>query len=357
MYTKFKELLDSKERNRKKKKYFPEYYLSRNYLPEQSTKLAFKHFNNTMLDGEIRMMTISSGWSIAFWLIRGYTEEEAKLKVIEIQRNNGKRKIAKYSVEELRLQSKRCSEYWVALGYYKEDAKLKVSEYQTTFTLDKLIEKHGEVEGFKIWEARQVKWQTTMNNKSKEEIDEINVKRNIFNLDNLIRIHGGEVGPIKYKENMLRASMLSSTSKCSTSKSSIKFFDKLEKKLNREYGISGLESKYGNKGEFSIKRDNLNQVFLYDYTIENLKIIIEYHGEMWHPKQGQYDWVSPLNETYETKYNRDQEKKQLAISKGFIFYEYFSRTKVKDTIAFLNEISEEIKGRYENYKNKTVKSV
>lgn len=49
--------------------------------------------------------------------------------------------------------------YWTKRGYTEEEAKQKISERQRTFTLEKCIEKYGEEEGRKRWEARQEKWQ------------------------------------------------------------------------------------------------------------------------------------------------------------------------------------------------------
>ena len=45
--------------------------------------------------------------------------------------------------------------YWVNKGYSEDEAKQKVSERQRTFTLEKCIEKYGEVEGVKRFEKRQ----------------------------------------------------------------------------------------------------------------------------------------------------------------------------------------------------------
>lgn len=64
--------------------------------------------------------------------------------------------------------------YWIKRGYTEEEAKQKISERQRTFTLEKCIEKYGEEEGRKRWEARQEKWQNTLKNKPKDEIERIN---------------------------------------------------------------------------------------------------------------------------------------------------------------------------------------
>ena len=52
----------------------------------------------------------------------------------------------------------KCIEFWLAKGYNEEEAKQLISESQKTFSLEKCIEKYGEVEGVKRFEKRQEKW-------------------------------------------------------------------------------------------------------------------------------------------------------------------------------------------------------
>ena len=52
----------------------------------------------------------------------------------------------------------KCIEFWLAKGYNEEEAKQLISESQKTFSLEKCIEKYGEVEGIKRFEKRQEKW-------------------------------------------------------------------------------------------------------------------------------------------------------------------------------------------------------
>lgn len=68
-------------------------------------------------------------------------------------------------------------EYYISKGYSKEESEILLSERQSTFSLSKCIERHGEDEGLRMWKERQEKWQSTLNSKSKEEIEEINRKK------------------------------------------------------------------------------------------------------------------------------------------------------------------------------------
>lgn len=63
--------------------------------------------------------------------------------------------------------------YWLKQGYSEAEAKAKLSERQTTFSLEICIEKYGEEEGRKRWQARQEKWIASFNNKSPEELERI----------------------------------------------------------------------------------------------------------------------------------------------------------------------------------------
>lgn len=68
-------------------------------------------------------------------------------------------------------------EYWLAQGYSETEAIVKLGERQSTFTKAKCIEKHGEVEGLKVWQSRQDKWTTSYYDKTEEEINDINRRK------------------------------------------------------------------------------------------------------------------------------------------------------------------------------------
>ena len=63
-----------------------------------------------------------------------------------------------------------CKEYWVIRGYTEEEAKQIIKEnskLKHTFTLDKCINKYGGEEGKRIFEERQIKWQKSLHNRLK----------------------------------------------------------------------------------------------------------------------------------------------------------------------------------------------
>jgi len=68
-------------------------------------------------------------------------------------------------------------DYYLSRGFSDNDAAEKLRDRQTTFSLEKCIERHGIEVGTKIWNDRQAKWQTTLNTKSDSEKLEINRKK------------------------------------------------------------------------------------------------------------------------------------------------------------------------------------
>jgi len=95
-----------------------------------------------------------------YWLKAGYNEEESiELAKKQKEKNNNKgSKKAKDNDEIQRVSSKRCIEYWIVRGFSEVEAREKISQEQSTFTLKKCIEKYGEEDGKKKWLDRQEKW-------------------------------------------------------------------------------------------------------------------------------------------------------------------------------------------------------
>ena len=143
-----------------------------------------------------------SAYSIKTWLNKGFTEEEAKYQIAIRRPNNvlyyinkglskaeaeqavkdrqskGGQARKNMSAEEKRALTPRCVEFYLAKGMSIEEATIALGDFQTMFSKSKCISKHGEEEGLRIFNARQGKWQATLNAKSDEEKDEINSRKN-----------------------------------------------------------------------------------------------------------------------------------------------------------------------------------
>lgn len=92
------------------------------------------------------------------------TKERAMLAVRKTKKENPHRETTKI-------------EFYLAKGLSLEEAQEALSKRQSTFSLEKCTQKHGEEKGKKKWKDRQTRWQNTLMSKSGEEISEINSRK------------------------------------------------------------------------------------------------------------------------------------------------------------------------------------
>ena len=117
--------------------------------------------------------------NIEYWIERGYSIDDAKQKINDFQC-----KASQASIKERSNHPEWNSthiEYWLAKGFNETEAICKLKERQRTFTLEKCIAKYGLMEGTKIFNNRQIKWQNTLKSKPISEIRRINKSKNRFN--------------------------------------------------------------------------------------------------------------------------------------------------------------------------------
>jgi len=143
-----------------------------------------------------------SAFSMKTWLNKGYSEEEAKYQIairrpnnvlyyinkgfseadakeqVKLRQAKGGAKRSKMTVKEKRALTPRCVEFYLAKGFTQSQAEEQVALFQSTFSKEKCIERHGEIVGLEIFNARQEKWQASLNAKSQSEIDDINCRKN-----------------------------------------------------------------------------------------------------------------------------------------------------------------------------------
>lgn len=62
--------------------------------------------------------------------------------------------------------------YYTSRGMSLEEAELKLSDRQRTFSLEKCIEKHDEIEGLKVWSDRQYKWSKSFKKQNYSKISQ-----------------------------------------------------------------------------------------------------------------------------------------------------------------------------------------
>jgi hypothetical protein len=233
--------------------------------------------------------------TIEYWLKRGYTEEDAKIKIQEIFNNiHCKTSLKrKNNPEEFLDVNPTQLAYWIKKGYKQEEASKKLKERQSTFTLEKCITKYGKEEGINKYNNRQIKWS--------EKIEK------------------------KYKNGEF--------SKCTDKNYSKKelelvkiIVDKL--KLNEDEYSDSI------KNTFYIRIKELNKTFSFDFVFKHK--IIEFNGDYWHCNPKYYNenfyhkhiklyakdiWINDKNkiesvkkigfdvlEIWESDYKKDKEK-------------------------------------------------
>lgn len=139
-----------------------EFQMLKYNLTEEEAIFKIRSFKNTCIE---------------YWLVRGFSEEKAKEKIKEIQISRNKKAVLAKQENPDKAISNTSLTYYLNKGMTEKEAKHALSERQSTFSLEKCIKKYGEEEGLKRFNARQEKWQNTLNNKSDEEKEEINKKR------------------------------------------------------------------------------------------------------------------------------------------------------------------------------------
>ena len=90
--------------------------------------------------------------NVKFWQNKGLSEKKSIKKVF-----NNQGYAAKFVDCEKRLIPNKV-DYWKNLEYSDEESKQKVKERQTTFSKEICIEKYGEEKGIQRWKERQIKW-------------------------------------------------------------------------------------------------------------------------------------------------------------------------------------------------------
>jgi hypothetical protein len=127
-----------------------------------------------------------------YWLSRGFSIEESKLKTELHLMNTERAFIVKYGeeegiklfrerkVKEGKIHSPRSIGYWVNKGFSIDESKNKVSEVQNKFSLLKCIEKYGEVEGKKIFTERQNKWQESLTKNGNMKMGYSKISQELF---------------------------------------------------------------------------------------------------------------------------------------------------------------------------------
>jgi|688.fasta_scaffold476395_1 hypothetical protein len=207
-----------------------------------------------------------------YWTSRGFTDQEATDKVSEIQRANGKRNSELYTKEELQARTAFSPVYWVNLGYSEEEAIAITKANSDSISIDAFIKRNGEEEGTRLY------------NEHCEKMKHSN------SFDGFIERYGEEEG-----ERMWMSKYVSRVD----SKVAKNFFDAVIAEIPTGFNVYvGGEG----KKEFGVRNLENNKYYLYDFVIPKLKVCVEFNGDYWHcnPTKYQPDYYHTQANKYAT---------------------------------------------------------
>jgi hypothetical protein len=213
-----------------------------------------------------------------FWIEKGYSEEEAKIKSREVMNEiHGKTsKKLKSNPEKYATKYPTKVEYYLKKGFSVDEAREEISKIQNRFSLEKCIEKYGKIDGESIFKQRQEKWQKSL-------MDNGNIKGGYSKISQVL------------------------------------FYDII--KIYDKKSINDVFFWTKNK-EYFLKSDK--SILLYDFTDINKKKIIEFNGDQYHANPSIYEKNDTPHPYHKTKnwcaekiWEKDNIKIDLAIKNGF----------------------------------------
>lgn len=216
---------------------------------------------------------------------------------------------------------------------WEEEYKLKNSK--TVQTLDSFTSRYGEL--------GKEKYETYLENKSRAFTNHLlnsTKDERALNYDtNSKDFFKRKFGDNWEEEYMKHHSNLQTKASCASNES-MKFFSKLISNidhLNLNYYIG-----HGDRKEYFIYDNDIKKFNLFDFCIKNLKIIIEFHGSLWHYNpEFDYKKTLPFGMILEEHKIRDEYKRNLAESRGFKYFVVFDTDDYNDKALELGELIHE----------------
>ena len=256
---------------------------------------------------------------VEHWIKKGYNVEEANEKVRNIIENatNNCRKYTKDRVdnpEKYKGKYDTSIEYYIKKGYTIEESIVLLKKRQSTFSLEKCIEKEGFEEGLKKWKNRQNKWMKSIENKITNEM------KDSTSFNHFLEKNNGDENLAKEEYKSVFVKRYSNSKFGKASKSSMKLFNHVIKwcKDNNMKYFCGVED----SREFFLFDDINKKLYAYDFVIPELKLIFEFHGKFWHTKNS-IDKENELGFSLLKSFEKDKIKRDLAIENEFILIELF----------------------------------
>lgn len=222
-----------------------------------------------------------------FWMRKGFSEEEAIQKVNDTQEKAQARAMAVYHEHRRDWHN---VDFWTEKGYSLEDAKAEVDRRMTecreysAHTLDRMIERYGEIEGRERW---------------KSYTDKLRDKAQALR----------EEGKFTH-----------------ASKASLAFFEKLINRMGLEKDYIMMKHKDYGDAEFGINTDAGH--CMYDFKYKN--VIIEYNCTLWHyhpDHHDKYRWKDDP-EKIKQRVELDEFKVEVATENGYNIFTVWDYNKI-----------------------------
>lgn len=201
---------------------------------------------------------------ISFWESLGFTTNDAKIKVKEFQTKQAEKAAKKLKGSS--LYTCRSKEFWKFRGYSEKDASDEVRRIQER-SKSFFIQKYGNEEGLKRYNIKKDKFNKSWSNKTHEELELINKKKDITSPEGFILRGYSEKDAIKLSNEMSKR-LVNRYSAISQ-----KFFDDIVNYLND----NTLEFYYGTcNHEYCIYNKRV------DFFEKTTGTVIEFFGDYWH---------------------------------------------------------------------------
>lgn len=254
-----------------------------------------------------------------YWMSRGMSESESIREVARFQKENSEKFLQKMIDNPNDYLSRTSTQigYYLKRGFSQEESHKMLKDRQSTLSIDRMIKIYGEEVGTIKYLNRIDRLKYTSSRK--------------FYIDKYGEVDGNK----KYDEMLLKRIVPMSKS----SKQSFRFFLPIYKFL-RKNDISKEDIYWGvgHSNEWFINIDG--NLFFYDFTIRSLKVIIEFHGEKFHPRSIDDGWKNIYNKeiSIEHQFNRDKIKEKSAKKSGFDYHVVFSNDDLESKQKELIEI-------------------
>lgn len=373
-----KDIIDYIFANKKDiKKIIPEVELKIEFLIQNTDKITLSNLI-TEINKSFRGNGNNRVITKEYWTIRGWTEEEAKEKVSEIQRNNISIAHSKCSKEELYekhrkgilkkdenfilqliqegktekeakliLNKKRqseshfCLSFWLNRGYSEAEATLLISRIQSKNAKTYWDNVDLDSDEYKQSRSTRIEYWIAKGYSEEEAKEKLSERQRTFSLEKCIERQGEEEGTriwgerqVKWQKTLqarddyeeIKLKRISAFQYGSASRESLKVFIPLYKWL-RKRGYERDDILFGIDGSCELLFTSNGKTHLFDFTIKSLGLIIEYNGIAFHPKSKideHKGFALHKQMTISEKWEIDRKKIETAEKAGYSVLEIWS---------------------------------